>query len=177
MEARKQIFRQFGCCWDCSRKGHRSRECKFKTLCHCGGRHHPSICDAENYGKKVKEKEIKVSGLRVQTKQSGELTEEPTEKEELKEVAVGGLHVKTGGGKALQSLQALVTASGERQSVKCRCLLDSACNKTFVRSELAQMFKAKPKRREMVNISSFGKHQGSIQSEVYDVEIKGYSFS
>ena len=111
--------------------------------------------------------------MRVQTKQSGELTEQPTEKEELKEVAVGGLHVRTGGGRALQTLQALVTASGGRQSVKCRLLLDSAWNKTFVSSELAQMFKAKPKRKEMVNISSFGKQQGSIQSEVYDVEIKG----
>ena len=93
-----------------------------------------------------------VSGLCVQTKQSEELTEQPeelteqpTEKEEVKEVAVGGLHVSTGGGTALQTLQALVTASGGRQSVKCHLLLDSACNKTFISSELVQMFKAKPK--------------------------------
>ena len=81
--------------------------------------------------------------------------------------------MRTGGGTALQTLQALVTAGKGRQSVKCCLLLDSACNKTFVSSELAHMFKAKPKRREMVNASSFGKQQGSIQSEVFDVEIKG----
>ena len=145
MEAKKQIFRKLGRCWNCSRKGHRSRECKSKTLCHCGGRHYPSVCDAENYGKKVEEKEIKVSGLHVRTKQSEELTEQPTEKEELKEVAAGGLHVRTGGGTALHTLQALATASGGRPSMKCHLLLDFACNKTFVSIEQAQMFKAKPK--------------------------------
>ena len=94
----------------------------------------------------MEEKEIKVSGLCVQTKQSEELTEQPTEKEELKEVAVVGLHVKTGEGTTLQTLQLLVTASGGRQSMKCHLLLDSAaCNKTYVSSELAQMFKAKLK--------------------------------
>ena len=48
------------------------KECKSKNMCSCGGRHQPSICHGENYGKKVEEKETKletkVSGLQVQTK-------------------------------------------------------------------------------------------------------------
>ena len=141
-------------------------------MCSCGGRHHPSICDGENYGKKVEEKETKletkVSGLQVQTKQP----EEPVELKELREVNVATT-VKTGGGTALQTLQAIVTANGGEQSVKCRLLLDSACNKTFITTELAELFKANPKCTEMVNVSSFGKQKGSIRSDVYDVEIKG----
>ena len=148
------------------------KECKSKNMCSCGGRHHPSICDGENYGKKVEEKETKletkVSGLQVQTKQP----EEPVELKELREVNVATT-VKTGGGTALQTLQAIVTANGGEQSVRCRLLLDSACNKTFITTELAELFKANPKCTEMVNISSFGKQMGSIRSDVYDVEIKG----
>ena len=87
------------------------KECKSKNMHSCGGRHHPSICDGENYGKKVDEKETKletkVSGLQVQTKQP----EEPVELKELREVNVATT-VKTGGGTALQTLQAIVTANG-----------------------------------------------------------------
>ena len=172
METRKSFFKKFGRCWNCSKKGHRVKECKSKNMCSCGGRHHPSICDGENYGKKVEEKETKletkVSGLQVQTKQP----EEPVELKELREVNVATT-VKTGGGTALQTLQAIVTANGGEQSVRCRLLLDSACNKTFITTELAELFKANPKCTEMVNVSSFGKQKGSIRSDVYDVEIKG----
>ena len=171
VETRKSIFKKFGHCWNCSRKGHRMKECKSENMCSCGGRHHPSICDGENR-KKVEEKETKletmVSGLQVQTKQP----EEPVELKELREVNVVTT-VKTGGGTALQTLQAIVTASGGEQSVRCCLLLDSACNKKFITTELAELFKANPKCTEMVNISSFGKQKGSIWSDVYDVEIKG----
>ena len=172
VETRKSFFKKFGRCWNCSKKRHRVKECKSKNMCSCGGRHHPSICDGENYGKKVEEKETKletkVSGLQVQTKQP----EEPVELKELREVNVATT-VKTGGGTALQTLQAIVTANGGEQSVRCRLLLDSACNKTFITTELAELFKANPKCTEMVNVSSFGKQKGSIRSDVYDVEIKG----
>ena len=55
VETRKSFFKKFGRCWNCSKKGHRVKECKSKNMCSCGGRHHPSICDGENYGKKVEE--------------------------------------------------------------------------------------------------------------------------
>ena len=60
VEARKQIFRKFGRCWNCSRKGHRSRECKSKTLGHCGGRHHPSICEAKTMERRWKRRRSKL---------------------------------------------------------------------------------------------------------------------
>ena len=116
------------------------KECKSKNMCSCRGRHHPSICDGENYGKKVEEKETKletkVSGLQVQTKQP----EEPVELKKLREVN-NSTTVKTGGGTALQTLQAIVTANGGEQSVRCPLLLDSAFNKTFITTELVNCSK------------------------------------
>ena len=81
--------------------------------------------------------------------------------------------MKTGGGTALQTLQAIVTANGGEQSVRCHLLLDSAYNKTFITTELAELFKANPKCTEIVNVSNFGKQKGSIRSDMYDMEIKG----
>jgi len=44
---RKQIAKRFGRCFVCLGWGHKAVCCDSKEKCHCGGRHHPALCESK----------------------------------------------------------------------------------------------------------------------------------
>ena len=45
---RKQIAKRFGRSFVCLGRGHKTVCCDSKEKCHCGGRHHPALCESNS---------------------------------------------------------------------------------------------------------------------------------
>ena len=65
-------------------------------------------------------------------------------KDEVKLMVSSSLQVGSGERVALQTVQGIVTATNGKQGVRCRVLLDSASQRTFVTSNLTKLMDDKP---------------------------------
>eukprot|EP00112_Aurelia_sp_Birch-Aquarium-sp1_P000701 Seg1067.14 transcript_id=Seg1067.14/GoldUCD/mRNA.D3Y31 product="hypothetical protein" protein_id=Seg1067.14/GoldUCD/D3Y31 len=114
---RKALIRKYGRCFKCMKKNHRAKECLSGQKCKvCQGGHHTSICEKEKGNGKVDETKA----------------------------AVPSLHIGAQGKVALQTIQAYAQAPGQGPKVRCRVMLDSGSQCTFITTELAQIMKAQP---------------------------------
>ena len=72
------------------------------------------------------------------------------------QVVSTNLQVGSRGRVALQTAQGIVTATNGKQGVRCRILLDSGSQRTFVTSNLAKLMDGKPIRNEWLDLCAFG---------------------
>ena len=95
-------------------------------------------------------------------------------KKEVQESTIPSLHAQSKGAMALETLQAFVTGKDGNQAVRCRLLLDTGSQFTFITKELANMLGVEPTKTEQINLSGIGKSEGvSTTGSVYEVSIEG----
>ena len=141
---RKALIRKYGRCFKCMKKNHRAKDCMSGQKCKvCQGGHHTSICEKE-----------KGNGKDDETKS-----------------AVPSLHIRAQGKVALQTLQAYAQAPGQGPKVRCRVMLDSGSQCTFITAELAQTMKAKPAGKKFLNLATFGQNEVTKKCNVYQVKL------
>ena len=60
VEERKQVLKDTGRCFICTKQGHLSRGCRSSSKCkHCSGQHHSSICFKKSSGSERKDERLK----------------------------------------------------------------------------------------------------------------------
>ena len=75
---------------------------------------------------------------------------------------------------ALETLQAFVTGKDGNQAVRCRLLLDTGSQFTFITKELANMLGMEATKTEQLNLSGIRKSEGvSTTGSVDEVSIDG----
>ena len=87
------------------------------------------------------------------------------------QVVSTSLQVGSGGRVALQTVQGIVTATNGKQGVRCRILLDSGSQRTFVTSNLAKLMDGKPIRNEWLDLCAFGNKGKKTMSNVFEVNV------
>ena len=148
---RKQLIRKYGRCFICMQRGHKATNCTSKYSCAvCKGRHHISICESP------REKEQATPREQVNSIESS---------------VSPSLHVAFHSSIVLQTAQALV--EGKDSPVKVRVLFDSGSQLSFVRSRVVESAGLQPKRKEWLEVSTFGQQvsDGGLK-EVFDLDIR-----
>ena len=144
IEKRKELIKRYGRCFKCMKKGHKAHDCRVRIKCaNCNGGHHTSIC-RDGKG---------------------------SDKNEEERVVAPSLHVGSQGKVALQTLQADAWVDGQGPKVRCRVMLDSGSQCTFVTSELAELMKAKPKERKWLKLDTFGQSNKAQKCNVYTIKL------
>ena len=144
IEKRKELIKRYGRCFKCLKKGHKAQDCRVRVKCaSCNGGHHISICrDGKGSNKNEEER-----------------------------VVAPSLHVGSQGKVALQTLQADAWVEGQGPKVRCRVMLDSGSQCTFVTSEIAQLMKAKPKERKWLKLDTLGHSNKAQQCNIYTINL------
>ena len=141
---RKALVRKYGRCFKCLKKNHRAKDCMSGQKCEvCQGGHHTSLCEKE-----------KGNGKEDETK-----------------ATIPSLHIGAHGKVALQTLQAFAQAPGQGRKVRCRVLLDSGSQCTFITTELARMMKGKSREIRYLNLATFGKKEITERCNVYTINV------
>ena len=172
LEKRKRQVRKFGRCFRCIRKGHRVRECRATTKCSkCQGDHHLSLCE-----QKVGEKRTSSLYIESNSNLGDQMVSKANSQQNGTEAAPNqvvstSLQVGSGGRVALQTAQGIVTATNGKQGVRCRILLDSGSQRTFVTSNLAKLMDGKPIRNEWLDLCAFGSKGKKTLSNVFEVNV------
>ena len=87
------------------------------------------------------------------------------------QVVSTSLQVGSGGRVALQTAQGIVTTTNGKQGIRCRILLDSGSQRTFVTSNLAKLMDGKPIRNEWLDHYAFGRKGKKTLSNVFEVNV------
>ena len=127
LDERKQLFRKYGRCYICIKKGHIAAKCDSNYTCtSCGSNHHRSICE----GRADQANAINAS------------------------LVSPAFHVGTETRVALQTTQAVL--KGKNASTRVQVMFDSGSHRSFVKKRTAESVKLDVKRKEWIEISTFG---------------------
>lgn len=143
---RKSIVRKYGRCYVCLSKGHLAKNCSSKLNCKlCGKRHHISLCGARE--PEVQEDQVPSSH------------------------ASPNMHVSTVSRVALQTAQGYV--KGNAKDVRIRVMFDTGSHKSFVTSSVAHAAGLSVKRKEWIEITTFGQVMTDRRlREVFELQIR-----
>ena len=67
-------------------------------------------------------------------------------------------------------LQAFVKATAKGPKVRCRILLDSESQCTFIRTELAKIIQARPIWEQILDLATFGQNEATKRCNKYSVK-------
>ena len=96
------------------------------------------------------------------------------EKEKDEEIVVPLLHTKAKRSIAMETLQVYVKGKDDSTRVKCRLLLDTGSQFTFITEGLGNLLGVKPSTEAKITLSGIGKSTGvSTTGNVYEVLIEG----
>ena len=133
-ERRINILRRQRRCFNCLKMYHFTRTCHAKMRCSiCCGKHHVSICKP----------------------QSGDTIKETRESNVDQTTHVGAAH-STQSRTSILLPSATVIVQGRSGSRQARVLFDTGSQRTFVTKKLATELNLPSKKRELLNVSTFG---------------------
>ena len=123
---RKRLLVKYGRCFNCTEKGHRTRDCKLSASCkNCKGFHGASLCGAKPQTPSGESSPQLIGAAPVNSPSS--------------------MHVGTESRIALQTAQALI--KGSRQG-RVRVLFDSGTHRSFITTKTASNCELQIVRRE-----------------------------
>ena len=90
------------------------------------------------------------------------------------ESSIPSLHARAKGAVALETLQAFVKGKNGSKAIRCRLILDTGSQFTFITKELADMLRVEPTRTSHISLSGIGKSEGIVRTgSLYEVSIEG----
>ena len=157
LKERKNIIRKYARCFNCLKKGHRSRDCRSNVKCQlCRGPHNTALCEGGG-----QEQDCPIPNSE-QGWGNGE--------------SVSGfaanpsnLHVGSECRVALQTAQGIV--KGQRQG-KARILFDTGSHRSFVTAKIVSNLGLQRVRQELLGISTLGnRSRESHMTDVVELDI------
>ena len=160
---RKDILLKAGCCFNCLKSKHKSRDCDSQRTCrHCHRRHHQSICERATPTQP--------------TVDNAESTQPDNVTNVTNSVSISSTTSlsKATSGRGVVLLQtAQAIAIGETKRVPIRILFDSGSQLSYVTKSLQERLGLRPIRRERLRINTFGSSSFNANScDIVQVRIQ-----
>ncbi len=168
-EARKQILRRSGRCFNCLRRGHIGRECRSAGRCHrCGGRHHASICSRSNDKEVTQPPLLDPAGTVAPPDQHFKTPTTRAHESGLNPQAAAytatpttNLYVCTNKTVLLQTARTVVyNPNATQHSLELRAIFDSGSQRSYITSRAKNALALIPEGEQHVSIVTFGSSRG-----------------
>ena len=162
VEARKQLLRKKGRCFQCLKGGHVARNCKGNSKClKCHGLHHTSICDKDS---RQVNKEGTQSSMNSSSHNNNQVSTSMYVDESRRSIL-------------LQTAKAnIVRPEDGRNSVTIRLVFDSCSQRSYISQGIKERMKLAVIGRESLLIKTFGEGDAKLREcEVVQVGIKTIS--
>ena len=157
-EARKNVLIKEKRCFKCLKIGHSAFKCRTNITCFkCEGHHHTCVCTFS--------KERRRDGKKDEKGSQEEFREQNNTSNNL-------VNVSKKNSVLLQTAQAQVTSTDEKQAKKARLLFDTGSQLTYISPKTRQVLKLPAIGKQTVVVKSFGKSESTKRMDVVQFAVK-----
>ena len=164
--ARKKVLQSNGCCFNCLRKGHLSRNCRSSNRCkRCHGKHHTSICEKGFHS-------------REQPNLSNPVELNPDAPAYTPSSTTSAVCSTKGRAILLQTARAVIyNPVKQKRTVEVRLLFDSGSQRSYLTERAMKLLELVPTGEQTLAIATFGatQEQTKVCPIVHvGIRLKGY---